>query len=78
MGVGSKALWIWKSIVKSRPAFHEGMCYALGDGNNTHIWRDLWVSSLPSFSLVAQEDVVPFLDVVTVRDLFDGGWSALE
>lgn len=78
MGVGNKASWIWKSIVKSRPALHKGMCYALGDGNNIHIWRILWVPSLPNFSPFAQEDAAPFLDVVTVRDLFNGGWSALE
>lgn len=69
MGVGRKASWIWKSIVKSRSALHEGMCYALGDGNSIHIWRDPWVPSLPRFLPVAREDSDPLLNVITVRDL---------
>jgi hypothetical protein len=74
--VGARPSFVWRSLTSSRDLLQEGLLWRIGDGKSVNIWKDRWLPTPISFSVMSPIRVLP--DTATVLRLFDprlGGWN---
>ena len=66
---GSKASWVWNSILKGKELLKQGCRWHVRSGRDIQIWEDPWISSLPNFWPTSSQPTN--MDVFLVKDLID-------
>lgn len=74
--LGSRPSLAWQSILSTKPLFHAGMIWRIGDGRPVKIWGDKWLPKPMTYTIQCP---CRQLDVdATVAELIDrntGGWN---
>lgn len=53
------SLWLWKSLLRSRPILKKGVCHLIRNDSNTNIWSDPWLPSPLSFKPNPRNNTIP-------------------
>ncbi|XP_026452273.1 uncharacterized protein LOC113352696 [Papaver somniferum] len=65
----SRASWSWRSILKGKNIIKDGLRWAIGNGEQVDVWRDVWCSDKPLLHLI--DSVTPGYPPLKVAALID-------
>ncbi|KAG5544452.1 hypothetical protein RHGRI_017019 [Rhododendron griersonianum] len=73
---GSRASWVWLSLLHGRDTLMKGLRWQVQSGKGIRFWEDKWVPSLPGFKLMSPKP--DGCDIEWVADAIDkdrGAWN---
>lgn len=71
-GKGSRASWIWSSILEGRDLLLKGLVWRVGDGKSIKVWDDKWIPVLDGCKLHSN-NLGSASDVLLVEDILRNG-----
>lgn len=67
------ASWIWKSLLQVRDIISAGLCWGIRGEEDTNLWCDPWVLSIPNFVPLLKSGTIVSRNVNLVKDLMTEG-----
>ena len=68
---GSKASYLWASLLEGKRVVEQGANWRVGDGKSINVWNDRWIKKPPDFKVHKPDQVQP--TPMHVERLFQNG-----